>query len=147
MVNEELVDMAGSDAAMRRPTTIPGNGVLNATVLVAAVGDGNSFSKAHDLGAWLGLGPRRHSPAASCASWVSRNAATRICVRCSSMAPELQCRPCPEATSRLDDGYRGLSNEACIAMPSWWRFPTNSFALRGLPCGETCHSNVTTRSS
>jgi transposase len=61
MLNGEFVEMAGSDAAMRRLTTIPGIGVLNATALVAAVGDGSSFSKARDLGAWLGLVPRQHT--------------------------------------------------------------------------------------
>ena len=41
--------------------SIPGIGVLNATALVAAVGDGATFAKARDLGAWLGLVPRQHS--------------------------------------------------------------------------------------
>lgn len=61
MLNGEFVEMARSDAAMRRLTTIPGIGVLNATALVAAVGDGSSFGKARDLGAWLGLVPRQHT--------------------------------------------------------------------------------------
>lgn len=60
-LNGEFVEMARSDAAMRRLTTIPGIGVLNATALVAAVGDGRSFGKARDLGAWLGLVPRQHT--------------------------------------------------------------------------------------
>lgn len=60
-LNGEFVEMARSDPAMRRLTTIPGVGVLNATALVAAVGDGSSFGKARDLGAWLGLVPRQHT--------------------------------------------------------------------------------------
>lgn len=60
-LNGEFVEMARSNAAMRRLTTIPGIGVLNATALVAAVGDGSSFGKARDLGAWLGLVPRQHT--------------------------------------------------------------------------------------
>lgn len=60
-LNGEFVEMARSDPAMRRLTTIPGVGVLNATALVAAVGDGSTFSKARDLGAWLGLVPRQHT--------------------------------------------------------------------------------------
>jgi Transposase IS116/IS110/IS902 family len=40
---------------------IPGVGVLNATALIAAVGDASSFAKARDLGAWLGLVPRQHT--------------------------------------------------------------------------------------
>jgi len=60
-LNGEFVEMAHSDPAMRRLTTIPGVGVLNATALVAAVGDGSTFGKARDLGAWLGLVPRQHT--------------------------------------------------------------------------------------
>lgn len=36
---------ARNDVTMRRPTSIPGEGVLNATTLVAAVGDASSFAK------------------------------------------------------------------------------------------------------
>ena len=60
-LNGEFVERARDDAAMRRLTSIPGVGVLNATALVAAVGDGSSFAKARDLGAWLGLVPRQHT--------------------------------------------------------------------------------------
>ncbi len=59
--NSEFVELARSDATMRRLTTIPGVGVLNATALVAAVGDGSSFARPRDLGAWLGLVPRQHT--------------------------------------------------------------------------------------
>ena len=41
--------------------SIPGIGVLNATALVAAIGDGTTFARARDLGAWLGLVPRQHT--------------------------------------------------------------------------------------
>ena len=39
--------------------TIPGIGVLNATALVAAIGDGRTFARGRDLAAWLGLVPRQ----------------------------------------------------------------------------------------
>jgi len=60
-LNGEFVEMARRDARMRRLTSIPGVGVLNATALVAAIGDGSGFAKARDLGAWLGLVPRQHT--------------------------------------------------------------------------------------
>ena len=34
---------------------------MNATALIAAVGDASGFAKARDLGAWLGLVPRQHT--------------------------------------------------------------------------------------
>jgi Transposase IS116/IS110/IS902 family len=39
--------------------TIPGVGVLNATALIAAIGQGESFARRRDLAAWLGLVPRQ----------------------------------------------------------------------------------------
>lgn len=60
-LNGEFIEIARNDVAIRRLTTIPGIGVLNATALIAAVGDAGSFAKARDLGAWLGLVPRQHT--------------------------------------------------------------------------------------
>ncbi|MFD2431517.1 IS110 family transposase [Sphingobium scionense] len=60
-LNGEFVELARNDAAARRLTSIPGIGTLNATALIAAVGDASSFAKARDLGAWLGLVPRQHT--------------------------------------------------------------------------------------
>jgi transposase len=60
-LEQEFVELARSDAATRRLTSIPGIGALNATALVAAIGDGTTFARARDLGAWLGIVPRQHS--------------------------------------------------------------------------------------
>jgi transposase len=60
-LNGEFVELAHNDAAARRLTSIPGVGVLNATALIAAVGNANSFVRARDLGAWLGLVPRQYT--------------------------------------------------------------------------------------
>ena len=51
--------MARNDPAARRLAAIPGIGVLNATALVAAIGDGRTFSRGRDLSAWLGLVPHQ----------------------------------------------------------------------------------------
>ena len=58
-LNAEFVASARTDAAARRLTTIPGIGALNATALVAAVGDARTFARGRDLAAWLGLVPRQ----------------------------------------------------------------------------------------
>jgi transposase len=60
-LNAEFVELVRSDAAARRLTSIPGIGVLNATALVAAVGDASAFRRGRDLGAWLGLVPKQHT--------------------------------------------------------------------------------------
>jgi transposase len=59
--DDELAALTREDAMARRLATVPGIGVINATALLAAVGDGSAFAKGRDLAAWLGLTPRQHS--------------------------------------------------------------------------------------
>jgi transposase len=59
--DDELADLTRTDEQARRLASIPGVGVINATALLAAVGDGSAFAKGRDLAAWLGLTPRQHS--------------------------------------------------------------------------------------
>jgi hypothetical protein len=54
-LDREFIDLACDNEAAHRLASIPGIGALNATALVATVGDGTTFAKARDLGAWLGL--------------------------------------------------------------------------------------------
>jgi len=58
-LSAEFVARAREDQAARRLATIPGFGALNATALVAAIGTGETFRRARDLAAWLGLVPRQ----------------------------------------------------------------------------------------
>jgi transposase len=58
-LDQEFAEIARSDAAARRLATIPGIGILNATALLAAIGDARAFTKGRDLAAWLGLVPRQ----------------------------------------------------------------------------------------
>src|SRR6266851_7647522 len=55
----EFLSQARTDEAARRLTTVPGIGSINATALVAAVGDGKAFARGRDMAAWLGLVPRQ----------------------------------------------------------------------------------------
>jgi transposase len=59
--DDEFVAITRSDPQAKRLATIPGIGSINASALVAAVGDGSAFEKGRDLAAWLGLTPRQHS--------------------------------------------------------------------------------------
>ena len=59
--DDELATLTREDDQARRLATILGIGVINATALLAAVGDGSAFSKRRDLAARLGLTPRQHS--------------------------------------------------------------------------------------
>jgi transposase len=57
--DKEFAEWARNEGAARRLMTIPGIGVLNATALIAAIGQGESFARGRDLAAWLGLVPRQ----------------------------------------------------------------------------------------
>lgn len=57
--DREFAQAAEQDQQARRLLTIPGVGALNATALVAAVGDAGTFARGRDLAAWLGLVPRQ----------------------------------------------------------------------------------------
>src|SRR6476660_3285710 len=58
-LDSEFAALARSDADARRLASIPGIGVLNATALLAAIGNGQTFARGRDLAAWLGLVPRQ----------------------------------------------------------------------------------------
>jgi transposase len=55
--DSEFAVVAKQNEAARRLTSIPGIGALNATALVAAVGDAQTFARGRNLAAWLGLVP------------------------------------------------------------------------------------------
>jgi len=58
-LDKELAEWVRNEEAARRLMTISGIGVLNATALIAAIGQGESFARGRDLAAWLGLVPRQ----------------------------------------------------------------------------------------
>jgi transposase len=57
--DNEIMHSVRNDEAARRLTTIPGIGALSATAMVAAIGNAETFTRARDLSAWLGLVPRQ----------------------------------------------------------------------------------------
>jgi transposase len=57
----EIQSIASQDAACQRLLDVPGVGPLVATALVAAINNGDAFTKGRDFSAWLGLVPRQHS--------------------------------------------------------------------------------------
>jgi transposase len=58
-LDKKFAEWTRNVEAARRLMTIPGIGVLNATALIAAIGQGESFARGRDLAAWLGLVPRQ----------------------------------------------------------------------------------------
>jgi transposase len=54
--DNEFAARARSDAAARRLATVPGIGVLNATALVAAIGNGETFARGGDVKRFVSAG-------------------------------------------------------------------------------------------
>jgi transposase len=58
-LDHEFATNAKANEPARRLATIPGIGVLNATAIAAAIGDGATFKRGRDLAAWIGIVPRQ----------------------------------------------------------------------------------------
>ena len=59
-INRDLKHLARSSEACRRLMTIPGVGQLTALAFVAAIDEPERFRRSRDVGAYLGLVPRRY---------------------------------------------------------------------------------------
>jgi transposase len=59
--DDEFAAHAKHDDRVRRLLSVPGIGVMNATALVAAIGNGETFKRGRDLAAWLGLVPKQRT--------------------------------------------------------------------------------------
>ena len=60
-VTSDIGALAAQDPACERLMTVPGTGPIISSAIVAAIGNGDAFSKGRDFGAWLGLVPRQMS--------------------------------------------------------------------------------------
>jgi transposase len=60
-VSNEIETLSEQDDGAKRLMTVPGIGPVISTATVAAIGNGDVFSKGRDFGAWLGLVPRQMS--------------------------------------------------------------------------------------
>lgn len=60
VLDKRLVTVAKPSATIQRLMTVPGIGVVVATAYAAAIDDPSRFAKSANVGAYLGLTPRRH---------------------------------------------------------------------------------------
>ncbi len=60
-MNGQLTQLANQHELCRILLSLPGIGVINATGLYSAIGDGSQFAHPRDLAVWLGLTPRQFS--------------------------------------------------------------------------------------
>jgi transposase len=60
-LTSQIEAVTKNDSHCRRLMGIPGIGLLTASAVVAAIGNGAAFSRGRDFGAWLGLVPKQIS--------------------------------------------------------------------------------------
>jgi transposase len=60
-LTDTLATIAAANPLCERLMTIPGIGVINATAIVSAIGNGSQFAHGRDFAVWLGLTPRQSS--------------------------------------------------------------------------------------
>lgn len=60
-LTDTLSAIAAANPLCERLMTIPGIGVINATALVSAIGNGSQFANGREFAVWLGLTPRQSS--------------------------------------------------------------------------------------
>jgi transposase len=60
-LDKQLTAWHRANADSRRLATIPGIGVVTASAIIAAIGDGRHFRSSREFAAWIGLVPRQNS--------------------------------------------------------------------------------------
>ena len=60
-LDKQMIEGHRANEASQRLATIPGIGVVTATALVSAIGDGKQFQSSREFAAWLGIVPRQNS--------------------------------------------------------------------------------------
>lgn len=60
-LTDTLAHIAANNPLCQLLLTVPGIGVINATALVSAIGNGSQFNNGRELAVWLGLTPRQSS--------------------------------------------------------------------------------------
>ena len=107
--DQEFAVQARADEAARRLATIPGIGPLNATALVAAVGDARTFARGRDLAAWLGLVPRQATTGGKPRLLgITKRGSTYLPASFSFRVPAPSCRSWLEATRGWGHGCAGF---------------------------------------
>jgi transposase len=130
----EFAAEAKRDEAARRLTSIPGIGALNATALVAAVGDAQTFTQGRHLAAWLGLVPRQATTGGKPRLLGITKRGSKYLRKMLIQGARAALPTLSRSSTRLGQWLRGLlarahSNTVVVALAARWR------ASSGRSCG------------
>ena len=130
-VSAEIEVLAKQDQSCQRLMSVPGIGPIISSAVVAAVGNGASFTQGRDFGAWLGLVPKQESTGDRTILGRSPSAATNTCGRYSCRQPTSSWRGGRAQPSR--DCGPGSRRHRSGSTATCWRShsPTSSPASPG----------------
>lgn len=120
-LEKQLAIIAKEQPICQLLMSIPGIGVINATAIYCAIGNGSQFKNARDFAVWLGLTPRqRQSGNTSSSGGITKRGNRYLRTQLVHGARSMLCR-CKDKTDRVSVwgnqlvARRGF-NKACVAM-------------------------------
>jgi len=120
-INEQLRQIVAEQPECQLLSSIPGIGVINATAIYSAIGNGNQFKHAREFAVWLGLTPRQSSSGNSFSSGgITKRGDRYLRKQLVHGARALMCS-CRNKTDRLSLWANALVarrgyNKACVAL-------------------------------
>ncbi len=120
-LEKQLALIAQENPICQLLLTIPGIGVINATAIYCAIGNGSQFANARDFAVWLGLTPKQRQSGNSFVSGsITKRGNCYLRTQLVHGARSMLCR-CKDKTDRISlwgnqlVARRGF-NKACVAM-------------------------------
>lgn len=120
-IEKQLTKIAKDNAICQLLLTIPGIGVINATAIYCAIGNGSQFKHARDFAVWLGLTPRQRQSGNTFSSGSITKRGNRYLRTQLVHGARSMLSRCKEKTDRVSlwgnalVARRGF-NKACVAM-------------------------------
>jgi len=121
VIEKELKNIVAQTYQCQILSSIPGIGVINATAIYSAIGNGAQFRNAREFPVWLGLTPRHSSSGNSFISGAITKRGDRYLRKQLAHGARSLLRSCRGKTDRLSLWANALvarrgHNKACIAM-------------------------------
>lgn len=120
-IQKELTSIVAQQPHCQIISSIPGIGVINATAIYSAIGNGAQFSNAREFAVWLGLTPKQRSSGNSSSSGGITKRGDRYLRKQLVHGARALLYRCPDRTDRLSLWANALLarrgyNKACVAM-------------------------------
>lgn len=135
-IQKELTQVVAQQPQCQLISTIPGIGVINATAIYSAIGDGEQFRNAREFAVWLGVTPRKRQSGNKSSSGAITKRGDRYLRKQLVHGARALLYRCRDKTDRLSCGQTLLSQDVGTIKPAWqWQRVWHDCA--GYCCGKT----------